>query len=208
MGICQTVTEHVGRSKWRALCAVTLLSVLAGCASIERHEAPGAPASLATVKPLDISGRISLRQGREGHAGGVRWFFDPPHHDIRVLSPLGQTMARIVENPQGVTLTTADNQSVRADDPDQLIAAVLGWRLPIRGMQHWVLGQASPDSKAQTETNGDNHVARIRQDNWDISYANYRNIEGTALPGRIVMRRADIEVRFVVDSWKPVLRSQ
>lgn len=182
---------------------------LSACAAVQqRPSAVTLPASIASVQPLGISGRISVRQGREGHSGGLRWYFDPPNHDIQLLSPLGQIVARIVEDAKGVTLTTADQQSVRAADPDELIEAALGWRLPLKGLQHWVLGLAAPDSAAKTETDEAQHVARIYQDNWVISYARYRPVQGTELPSRIVMKRDDIEVRLVVDSWDQVLRSE
>jgi outer membrane lipoprotein LolB len=179
---------------------------LTSCAAVERRPAAGVvPPSVASVKPLDISGRISVRQGREGHTGALRWYFDPPHHDIRLLSPLGDTVARIVEDAQGVTLTTADRKRLRANDPDELVEAALGWRLPLRGLQHWVLGLAAPDSVAKTETDEEQRVAKIVQDDWEISYGRFRPVQGTELPGRIVMKRDDIEVRLVVDSWSPVL---
>jgi outer membrane lipoprotein LolB len=192
---------------WQRLIVVATILALAACAGAQRRPVTLAPATIAAVQPLDISGRISLRQGREGHSGGLRWHFDPPNHDIRVLSPLGQTVARIVEDAKGVTLTTPDSRSVRAKDPDALVEAALGWRLPLKGLQHWVLGLAAPGSTAKTETDEDNHVAKIFQDNWEISYGRYRAVQGTELPGRIVMRRDDIEVRLVVDSWNPVLQS-
>jgi outer membrane lipoprotein LolB len=192
----------------RAFVGVCLLLALSACANIQRRiPEVTAPARIEALQPMDIAGRISLRQGKEGHSGGVRWFFDPPRHDIRVLTPLGQTVARIVEDVNGVTLTT-DTESVRARDPDALVERVLGWPLPLKGLQHWVLGLASPASRAQTETDGASRVSRITQDDWEIVYANYRRVQGTQLPGRIVMRRGDIEVRLVVDSWKPVLQSQ
>jgi outer membrane lipoprotein LolB len=197
----------VARALGQRVPVVAMILALAACAGVQRHRVALAPATIANVQPLDISGRISVRQGREGHSGSVRWYFDPPNHDIRVLSPLGQTVARIVEDAKGVTLTTPDRQSMRAKDPDALVEAALGWRLPLKGLQHWVLGLAAPDSVSKTETDGEQRVAKIFQDDWEISYARYRAVQGTELPGRIVMKRDDIEVRLVVDSWNPVLRS-
>lgn len=185
-----------------------LVLILTACGAVQRRPAAIPPPSIAEVKPLDIAGRISVRQGRDGQTGSLRWHFDPPNHDIRVLSPLGQTVARIVEDAQGVTLTTSDKQRVQAKDPDALVEAALGWRLPLKGLQHWVLGLPAPGSTAKTERGDDNRVARILQDNWEISYARYQLVQGTELPGRIVLKRDNIEVRLFVDSWHPLLRSE
>ena len=184
-----------------------LILVLAACAAVQRRPLVIAPPSIAAVQPLDIAGRISVRQGREGHTGSLRWHFDPPNHDIRLLSPLGQTVARVVEDARGVTLTTADKQRLQAKDPDSLVEAALGWRLPLKGLQHWMLGLTAPGSAAKTEKGEDDRIARIFQDNWEISYSRYQLVQGTELPGRIVLKRDDIEVRLIVDSWHPMLRS-
>jgi len=184
-----------------------LILVLAACAAVQRRPLVVTPPSIAAVQPLDIAGRISVRQGREGHTGSLRWHFDPPNHDLRLLSPLGQTVARVVEDARGVTLTTSDKQRVQANDPDSLIEATLGWRLPLKGLQHWVLGITAPGSAAKTEKGDDDRIARIFQDNWEISYSRYQLVQGTELPGRIVLKRDDIEVRLIVDSWHPMLRS-
>jgi outer membrane lipoprotein LolB len=178
------------------------------CTSVpERKPAPigeiGKPTQ--ALKALQLNGRLSIKQGGDAQVGNLRWFHDAPHHEIAVLSPIGSTVANIVQDGDKVSLTMSDKKKYEAADADQLMENVLGWRLPLNGMQYWVLGRAAPPvGNARTELGPDNRVAKLTQQNWRIEYANYRPVGDTELPGRIVMRRDDIEIRFVVDSAVPV----
>jgi outer membrane lipoprotein LolB len=190
------------------LAAVVLAgSILAGCSVPKREAAPtseiGAPPQ--EVKALRLSGRIALRQGKEAHNGNVRWLHDAPHHEIAVLTPLGTTVATIVQDVGKVKLTTSDKETYEAVDAEGLMENVLGWRLPLNGMQYWVLGRAAPpEADAQREVGADNRLARLTQQDWRIEYSNYRPVGNTEFPSRITMRRDDIEIKLVVDSFVAV----
>ncbi len=190
-----------------ALAAAVLLSV-AGCASVsQRDAAPTTEIGQPTQawKAVRLTGRLSIKQGKEAQFGNVRWLHDSPHHEIDVISPLGATVANIVQDPQRVTLVTSDRQKYEALDADRLMESVLGWSLPLNGMQYWVLGKpAPPEQEAQAELGPDNRLARLNQQQWQIEYSNYRPVGNMQYPGKIVMRRDDVEIRFVVDAIVPV----
>jgi outer membrane lipoprotein LolB len=180
-------------------CLVALAVLFIGsCATRPPLLSPGAPGEL---RALDISGKISVKQGKSANFAGVRWHHAIPNHDITILSPLGQTVARVVQNGDGVTLSTADKAQYHASDADSLMQQVLGWSLPLTGMQYWVLGRAAPGDPAEVVNSNDQRVTRINQDDWQIDYANYRPVGNGELPGRIVMQHGDVQIRVVIDSW-------
>jgi outer membrane lipoprotein LolB len=187
-----------------ALGWLVLLILLSGCAVTPRREAAPFPPG-AEIKKLELSGRLAYKQGKEGHSGvGVRWLHWTPRHEITVLTPLGTTVAKITQDADGVTLVTSDKEQYHAANADQLMEQVLGWRLPLNGMQYWVLGRAAPDSEAQRVLGPDQRLAHLRQQDWDIDYSDYRLVAATEFPGKIIMRRDDVQIRFVVDSIVPL----
>ncbi|MFA7239635.1 MAG: lipoprotein insertase outer membrane protein LolB [Sulfuricellaceae bacterium] len=186
--------------------AVFTAALLSGCA-----EQPAQPealvaqrqiASAATVKSFQLSGRIAVKHDGQGFSGALRWAHDPLHDEIFLLSPLGQGVARITRAPSGITLTTADEKTYRADTIEALTQEVLGWRLPLHGLEHWVLGLAAPDSAMRLDLDANGQPARLTQDGWRIDYARYQTVQGVNLPAKLeILRDDDLEVRLVIDRW-------
>jgi outer membrane lipoprotein LolB len=187
---------------WRQAWALWLtLLVSTGCAVHPEKRTPvsGPPGE---IKVLDLSGRISLRQGNRSDSGALRWHHAMPNHNITILAPLGQTVANIVQDADRVTLTTADKAQYTAADADHLMQKVLGWSLPLNGLQYWVLGRAVPGNGVQVRKGPDDRIQHMVQDDWQIAYSNYQQVGTAQFPGRIFMQRGDVEIRVVIDSWK------
>jgi outer membrane lipoprotein LolB len=200
-----------GGTGWRSAAAVVGLcaTLLAGCSTlrgVEREDVAPAEPSEPTV--FNLSGRISFKQGKEAVFGGLRWHHANPEHQITLFSPVGTTIASLVGDTDGYTLTTSDQREFRSTDPDSLVLQVLGWRIPVNGMQHWVLGRAVPERPASFMRDQNQHLSHLEQDDWNIDYSDYRRFASVYLPGRIVMKRGDIEIRLFVDTWKLAAFSQ
>lgn len=194
----------------RKLCLGLLLgaTLLGGCASLRSRDDGNAPVvepgNAADIKALKLSGRLGIKQGKEGHSGSLRWLHAPPKHQITVYSPIGTTVAKIEQDVSGAKLTTSDKEVYQADDADQLMEQVMGWHFPLNGMQYWVLGRAAPEGSAEEERGINNRLMHLKQQDWDIQYADYRPLANIELPYRIIMKRADVVIRFVVDTIVPI----
>ena len=194
----------------RAYVALILLALsLAGCAGLESRRdgrAPiGVPGEAVDIKALKLIGRLAVKQGKEGHSGGLQWLHSPPNHVITVYTPIGTTVAKIEQNADGAKLTTSDKEVYQAKDADQLMERVMGWRLPLNGLQYWVLGRPVPDSQADEERGENNRLVHLKQQNWDIQYSDFHALANTELPHRIIMKQDDVVIRFFVDKIVPIL---
>jgi outer membrane lipoprotein LolB len=178
-------------------CCVVLV-LLGGCAA----QPARVTAPAAEIKAVDLTGRISLKQAGHSGVANLHWHHAPPDHDIRLYSALGETIADIAQDRNGVTLLTAQKQRYSASDADSLMEQVLGWSLPLNGMQYWILGRAAPGGTAEIQRGPDNRIQHMVQDHWQIDYSNYRPVGSAELPGKIFMQRDDVKVRVVIDSWK------
>jgi outer membrane lipoprotein LolB len=179
---------------------------LAGCATpLPRVSEPAANVQLASpeaVRGFYFSGRIGVQYDGQGFSGTLQWRHGGPADEILILSPLGQGVARIARDAQGVTLTTSDDKVYRAQDVESLTRQVLGWGLPLQGLQYWVLGLAAPGGEAGREFGENRRLARLHQDAWRIDYLGYRSVQGISLPGKMVMANDRIEVKLVIDKWR------
>lgn len=189
--------------------AVFLLAALSGaCAELvvpplelESDSRPQAGSDASAA--FQLSGRIAVAHNGESFSGSLRWRHDEGGDEIFILSPMGQGIARITHNSAGASLETAEGQGYRADDVESLTDEVLGWRLPVDGLQYWIVGQSAPDRWVESQQDDDQrHIATLRQDGWRIDYQGYRSVQGTQLPAKMEMTMGDrLRVRLVIDNW-------
>ena len=179
----------------RALGAVLALALLASCAAL-----PG-PTSGTDGDGFSLTGRFSVRQGKEGGSGRIQWRHRAADDELLVTSPIGQGIARITRTPSAggsvYRLTTADEREFSAPDAETLTEQALGWRLPLAGLPDWVRGRPAPGSPAQVERDAQGRPARLRQDEWLIGYEAW---EG-GLPSRLLMERGELRIRLLVEAW-------
>ncbi len=190
--------------------AVFLLPLLLwGCAELpvppeEREAAASSSQSAAEAGGVfRLAGRIGVKHDGESFSGSLRWRHDAEGDEIFILSPLGQGVARIVQNAGGVALETAEGRTYHAEDVESLTEEVLGWRLPARGLRYWVTGRTAPGSPAEGAIGSDKLLLHLNQDGWRIDYQGYRTVQGTPLPAKLEMLAQDsrLEVRLVIDNW-------
>jgi len=190
----------------RKLFALLPALALFGCAAPMPREAPIAGTEPSLITGFQLSGRVAVKYDGQGFSGGLRWQRNGETDDMLILSPLGQGVARIQRDAEGVTLTAPDQRSHHAKDTAELTQKVLGWRLPLDGLRYWVLGVAAPAAAATPEVDADQRLLRLTQDGWRIDYLGYKRIDGTDLPGKIVLQHGEVEVKLVIDVWDAVYR--
>ncbi len=161
-----------------------------------------------------LTGRVAVKGGKESFSGGVQWRHVEAGNEILLLSPLGQTLAQIQLNPDGASLTTSEHHSYHAADAESLTEQVLGWHLPLEGLQYWVQGVNSPVTASEIDLDIDGRAVAIRQDGWNIDYSSYfpapavhvtQTQPGThaGRPRLLRLKRGDLQIKLVVDAWNP-----
>jgi len=206
---------HIYRRHW--LIALTLI-LLSGCASLKPPSEStlpipsGTPAELnrihlerlAEIRHFYLQARIGIQANGKGSSGSTRWRHGPEGNDISMLSPVGGTVAKIIDNNTGVTLTTNDGKVLQADDAESLTEEHLGWRLPLRGLPDWALGR--PGDHLYEEMHWDNigRVKLLKQDGWEIEYPEYMEVNGYRLPKRINLRNRGLTLKLVIERWAEI----
>lgn len=154
---------------------------------------------------FNLLGRISVRDEKQHFSGGVRWQHTGFNDEILLLSPLGQTVAQIEHDLEGVRLTTSERPIFYAADVESLTEEILGWRLPLKGLQYWVQGMHSPATVSEQDLDVNGRIKAIRQDNWQINYIRYFSVNAVSLnrPRIIELSYNDnLKIKLVVDDWK------
>lgn len=194
-----------------ATLALTL--VLTGCAALQTPPVPPSVAQAArTYHPiLTAGGRLSVRyQGPNGPeilAGSYEWRQTPSDTRIELLSPLGQTLARITVVPDGATMQQAGQPPRTAEDVDALTAQTLGWPLPVAGLREWLQG-FGVDAQGQRFVATPSTNTFTTDDGWHVRYPAWQDDgTGSARPLRVDLARrtdqaGDVSIRIVLDTWQ------
>ena len=203
---------------WSGLVFV-LPQLVAGCAALTPVTPEKTAVSTTIAEPVSemahaqsadfaLMGRASVKGGKESFSGGVQWQHSGNRDEILLLNPLGQTLAQIQRTPEGVHLATSEQENYYASDVESLTEQVLGWRLPLMGLQYWVQGINSPVTTAAIDKDPDGRVVAIRQDGWEIGYSRYfpssssHAVQGQgARPKLLMLTRDGLQIKLVIDSW-------
>jgi outer membrane lipoprotein LolB len=170
--------------------AVLAAALLAACATTP---------SFMPAPSFELAGRIAVRYQERAFTGSLRWTQNAQGDDIWLSAPLGQTVARVQADAQGATLTAADQKQYRASSVESLTESGLGWRFPLAGMRHWVLGQPAPNLPlAGIERDGANRLTRCAQGEWQVAFE--YAAPGAPHPSRVEVAGTGATIRLVVDS--------
>ncbi len=181
----------------RAGFATALLALLlGGCASVPQVvEAPVESASWT------LQGRIGVQGDEQNLSGHIHWLHREDRDELLMTSPLGQGVARIVRDAEGVTLEVPNQPARHARDADTLTREALGYVLPVSGLTWWVQARPAPGSPFEATRDAAGRLAQLRQDGWTIDYLQYV-AEAPARPRKLVVARKGLEIRLVADSWQ------
>lgn len=186
------------RAPSRLVATVFLISLLAACAVPRAPQR--LPMSNADIESFGLSGRVAVRADNRGYSASLRWKHRAVGDSLRLFSPLGTVIAQVEVDAEGAMLTTGDRKQYRSGDVQALTREVLGWDLPLSGLQHWVLGRADPDLPIQAEErDAGERLTRLTQNGWRIAYLEYTG--DSALPARMTLAHDRLILRLVVDRW-------
>ena len=184
---------------------VWLIVLLSGCALLPPAPAPAPRPAQPETLPFAMNGRISITHRDKRDSAGLRWIHQVQADEILLLAPLGQTAARVYSDTRRdarqATLDS-DGKHYQADDVESLMEQALGWHLPLKGLHHWVLGMADPDSPAQTERGDTGRITVLHQDGWEVRYPGYADDTTDALPKRMLLNYEDLQVTLLIDEWE------
>jgi outer membrane lipoprotein LolB len=183
----------------RRFVVLLLLFMLGACASkpvvLEKALAQ------TELAPFAFNGRVAIKHNGERSSAGVRWTHRGVEDEILLLAPLGQTVARILGNDEGVLLETSGKQYFE-QDAEALTERVLGWHLPMSGMRYWVLALPAKTSEAIAERSQNGQLKLLRQDGWEINYTRYATDSADSLPLRMNLQRDGMEMQLFIDEWE------
>lgn len=187
-----------------------LLVLIAACAPVPPKLSPAVEQQwlhhqqqMQRLKQWQINGRMAIVSGEEAWNANVRWLQNAEDYQIYLNTPTGQGAILLEGSAQEVTLTTANHETYRAEDPDKLIAQALNVPLPVSGLYYWIRGLSDESPIWDWEVHNNGYLKRLVQQGWNISFDNYQVVAGFSVPMRIFMNNDDLKVKVAISQWQP-----
>jgi len=182
----------------RLLILVVLL--LSSCVQLP----PLPPISAKQLDSWRLNGRIAISTENDSWTAKVFWRQQGAAYQLRLNTPLGQGAIMLEGDDKGVVMRQADKKTIRAANPDILIAKVLKVELPVTNLHAWIRGLPAPNSSPQWYTldNAKRHMHSLRQDGWEIDYKKYMKVQGIDLPKKIFLENNRFKVKIVISRWE------
>jgi outer membrane lipoprotein LolB len=182
----------------RLFLAGIVLAVVAGCAASRAPQV--LPATNAGINTFSLTGRVAVKLEQRGYSAKLSWRHAAGGDRMRLLSPVGSVIAELEADASGATLTTGDKKVYQSGNVQALTREVLGWDLPLEGLQHWVVGRAEPGPPVQAEErDARGRLTKLTQNDWRISFLDYAG--DSALPTRIALVYDNLNLRLIIDRW-------
>lgn len=193
----------------------SIFPLISGCIALTKQTTPDTIVTTIFTEPVTdaknvsaadfkLLGRISIQDENQRFSGSFRWQHLAIGDEILLFTPLGQAVAEITKDNDGVRLITSKLEAFYATDVENLTEEILGWRLPLNGLQYWIQGTHSPVTASEKDLDNKDRVVAIRQDDWKIHYSSYTSVQLNQIPlPRILdLIYENLRIRLVVDDWK------
>lgn len=158
---------------------------------------------LKQLNDWSFRGRTVIRQGNEGWNVGVTWQQDQQDFNIRLFGPFAQGAVELKGDDQLVTMTFSDGQTYSAATPEQLLAEVMGWLLPVSALRDWVRGLPHAPIKIDAKSLDEKgRLSTLSQAGWEVEFVDYAPLQGMDVPAKIFIEHPELSIRLVMNGWK------
>lgn len=192
----------------RILICLTFI-LLSGCVSAPLTPIPiNEPAFLAHQAKLDkitkwtLDGKMGVKTKDDGGSAYLHWQQDGDNYDIHLSGALGVGSLHINGGPDGVMLEDSKHRTFAGSLYSLLAEEKIPWNLPLDHLLKWVKGQPSKTKLKKWKLNEAGYLAEVEEDGWHIIYDRYQDVNGIALPHKLVAESVDLKVTLVVSKWQ------
>jgi outer membrane lipoprotein LolB len=155
----------------------------------------------------NLYARAALRLRGEAYNISLHWQREADERfEMLLEAPFGQGVLRIdAGGPGRYQLRLPDGRLIINSSAEALLDEVVGWSLPISGLDYWVRGIPDPRTVSSHQLDSLGRARSIRQDGWDITYLDYfEDSSRPALPRRLSLANDRLTLKLVIERWQQV----
>lgn len=187
---------------------IATLTFFSGCVSAPLTPIPiNEPAFQAHQAKLDkltnwtVDGKLGVKTKDDAGSAYLHWQEKGEAYDIHLSGALGMGSLHIDGGPDGVMLEDSKHKTYAGTLYSLLEQEQIPWHLPLDHLLKWIKGQPSKNKIKHWKLNESGYLAEVEEDGWHVSYDRYADVNGIALPHKLVAESADLKVTLVISEW-------
>lgn len=168
--------------------------------------------SVDSLQHWELSGRLNVRQNDQSDTVNINWLQQDTAFDLRLNSSvLGLGAVHAYGVPTQVTVEKAGEEPATLPGLGAVTQEYFGYELPAARLLYWVRGLPAPGLRGSNTFNANGMLATLRQVDeagleWNLVFDRYLPLNGGTgmvyLPGRIVIQREGLQLRFLINTWQ------
>ncbi|MDE2347114.1 MAG: outer membrane lipoprotein LolB [Gammaproteobacteria bacterium] len=191
-----------GWLRWMVLIGAVLA---ASCSAIRPQPRPAGSWAqrlhvLQRAAQWEMQGRAAVAIGTHGWQASVDWRQRRGDTVVHLSGPLGVGASVLRLGPDGLSV----NDAPPSRDAVMEMQRRIGFDLPVSNLRYWLLGVPDPGLEYGLQLNDQNRAAQLTQAGWTVDFLRYRRAAVDVLPASLVLSRAGVRVRIVIDQWNGV----
>lgn len=159
------------------------------------------------INSWDLHGRAAIFVDEDVHNIGLNWQRNEDEFVLTLEAPFGQGVFRLEssrEPDSPVKLSLPDGQTVFAESAEAALERVLGWSIPVSGLESWIRGLPQRTDTFSHDLNGDGRLKSLLQDSWRVNYLEYFDFTDAedGLPRKLYLKHDRLALKIVIDRWQ------
>jgi len=148
-----------------------------------------------------VKAKVGSNQGASG--GRATWQQRDERFDVRISGPLGIGAVEMRGTANQVEVENR-KETIVSNDPEMTMRELLGWSLPTRNAQHWLIGMPGPEKAARAWYGPNGLLVKLEQGDWLIEYPEYQRHGQMQLPRKILLTNGGLKLQLVLAGWSAV----
>ncbi len=163
------------------------------------------------INSWDLHGRAAIFVDDEVHNIGLNWRHNQDEFLMVLEAPFGQGVFRLEssrETDLPVKLSLPDGKAIYAETAEAALQSIVGWSIPVSGLESWIKGVPQKSTDYRHALNGDGRLKSLWQNGWRINYLEYFKFKGAekGLPKKMYLKHGRLALKIVIEHWqKPEL---
>lgn len=180
-----------------------VIILLASCTNQPPIEQQNSTHIRQPIKVWDLNARLFVSDNKQSGTVNLHWRQNNDDYQIRFVLPFLQGSYTLQKNSEsGISLLTAKNRLLQADDATELLLQTTGLYVPIDSFKYWVRGLSNPGMEIigqQFDTH--QRLVEMQQGGWNISIKRYTNVNGLDLPSKIFAVNEQFRLKLSISHW-------
>ena len=171
---------------------------------IKRHyHWPVVEQQLRTLTHWSLLGKLGVRTEAESVTVAINnWQQADDQFEIDLSSTFfGLGSSKLFGSSAFLSIFQPGEETVSSFEPDRLIESALGIPLPISHLSSWIKALPVADIAYEQHLNPQGLPETLIQDNWTLSFSNYRTDYFPPLPGKIKLQHNNTRIILAIKEW-------